>query len=71
MPFVPVNAPATFQAMINKILAELLDQGVVVFVDDIPIYSESDEEHLELGKKVLAKLEVHQLGIANQIGFPC
>jgi len=64
MPFGLVNAPATLQAMMNKILQELLDDGVVVYRDDILIYSESEEEHIKLVKKVLAKLEEHQLAVS-------
>jgi len=64
MPFGLVNAPATFQAMMNKILREFLDHGVVVYLDDILIYSENYEEHVELVKKVLARLEEQRLAIA-------
>jgi len=64
MPFGLVNAPATFQAMMNKILREFLDHGVVVYLDDILIYSNSEEEHIELVRKVLAKLKEHQLAVS-------
>ena len=64
MPFSLVNAPATFQAMMNKILREFLDHGVVVYLDDILIYSNSEEEHIELVRKVLAKLKEHQLAVS-------
>ena len=50
MPFGLVNAPATFQAMINTILREFLIHGVVVYLDNILIYLKSLEEH-----KVLIK----------------
>ena len=60
MPFGLVNAPATFQAMMNKILREFLDHGVVVYLDDILIYSKNEEEHIELVKKVLDRLANHQ-----------
>jgi len=64
MPFGLVNAPATFQAMMNKILREFLDHGVVVYLDDILIYSENCEKHVELVQKVLARPEEHQLAIS-------
>jgi len=64
MPFGHVNAPATFQAMMNKISREFLDHGVVISLDDILIYSETEEEHIELVKKVLARIEEHQLAVS-------
>ena len=56
MPFGLVNAPATFQTMMNEILQEFLDQGVVVYIDDILIYSETVEDHILLVRKVLQRL---------------
>jgi len=64
MPFGLVNAPATFQEMMNKILREFLDHGVVVYLDDILIYLETEEEHIELVKKVLTRLEEYQLAVS-------
>ena len=56
MPFGLANAPATFQNMMNEILREFLDQGVVCYLDDILIYSKTEEEHEELVHKVLKRL---------------
>src|SRR5215216_1672943 len=53
MPFGLTNAPATFQTMMNEILREFLDQGVIVYIDDILIYSRDEHEHHALVKKVL------------------
>ena len=63
MPFSLVNAPATFQAMMNPILRQFLDHGVVVYLDDILIYSKTMEEHKALVKQVLARLERHDLAV--------
>ena len=58
-----VNAPAPFQAMMNQILREFRDYGVVVYLDNILIYSKTKEEHIELIKKVLDRLAKHQLAV--------
>ena len=64
-PFGLVNAPATFQAMMNTILRGFLDHKVVVYLDDILIYSENEEEHMALVKKVLAQLEEYDLAVST------
>jgi len=64
MPFGLVNAPATFQTMMNKILREFLDHGVVVYVEDILIYSEDMDDHIKLVQKVLDRLEQHDLAVS-------
>uniref|UniRef100_A0A8H7K2A6 Reverse transcriptase n=1 Tax=Bionectria ochroleuca TaxID=29856 RepID=A0A8H7K2A6_BIOOC len=57
MPFGLTNAPATFQRMINQVLREYLDIFVVVYLDDILIFSDDLETHKEHVHKVLKKLE--------------
>lgn len=57
MPFGLTNAPATFQRMINTVLSEYLDVFVVVYLDDILIFSEDEKQHQEHVHKVLNKLQ--------------
>src|SRR5205823_610550 len=57
MPFGLKNAPPTFQRMMNEILKDWLDEFVVVYIDDIMIYSKTFEEHLEHIEKILKKLK--------------
>ena len=61
MPFGLTNAPATFQAYINKALAGLLDEFCVVYLDDILIFSNSEEEHIDHVRQVLQRLRQFKL----------
>ena len=56
MPFGLANVPATFQAYINTALSSLLDDFVVVYLDDILIYSQKEEDHHDHVCQVLARL---------------
>jgi hypothetical protein len=47
MPFGFTNAPTTFCTLMNNISREWLDDFVVVYIDDILVYSNSMEEHVE------------------------
>ena len=64
MSFGLYNAPASFQDMINQVLRELLDEGVIVYIDDILFYSETEEEYIRLVSKVLEKLKKANLCMA-------
>ena len=56
------NSPSTFQRMMNDILRELIDEGhVIVYLDDILIFSDSIDEHRRLTFRVLSKLQEHKL----------
>jgi hypothetical protein len=61
MPFGLTNAPATFCTLMNDIFREWLDDFVVVYIDDILIYSGSLEEHAEHLRKVFQKLRENKL----------
>jgi hypothetical protein len=50
------NAPPLFQRIIQKTLAELLWNGVINYLDDFIVYTETFEQHIELLKKVFEKL---------------
>jgi len=64
MPFGLVMAPATFQALMNKIIMEFFDHGVVIYLDDILIYAENIDDHLKLVQKVLDRVEQHDLALS-------
>ena len=61
MPFGLTNAPAVFMDLMHWIFHEYLDRFVVVFVDDILIYSSSEEDHVIHLQIVLQLLREHQL----------
>ena len=61
MPFGLTNAPAVFMDLMNGIFQHYLDQFVIVFIDDILIYSGSKEDHEEHLRVVLQILRENQL----------
>jgi hypothetical protein len=63
MPFGLTNAPVTFQVLMNNVLRPFLRRFMLVFFDDILIFSALWAEHLQNVRAVLTKLREHQLFI--------
>src|SRR3954464_10959919 len=61
MSFGVTNAPATFSRLMNSIFMEYLDKFVMVYLDDILVYSKNEEEHAEHLRLILEKLREHKL----------
>ena len=58
VPFGLINAPTTFMCLMNSVFSRYLDKFVLVFLDDILIYSKNEEEHFRLALQLLKE---HQL----------
>jgi hypothetical protein len=63
MPFGLTNAPATFQSLMNELLKDYIRKFVLVFFDDILIYSSTWAEHLQHVKMVFQLMRAHHLFI--------
>ncbi|KAJ9534185.1 hypothetical protein QJQ45_007005 [Haematococcus lacustris] len=61
LPFGLCNAPATFQRLMNDVLHDLLDDCVLVYLDDILIFSRTPQEHIAHLRRVLDLLRKHKL----------
>jgi hypothetical protein len=61
MPFGLTNAPATFQRFVQDVLKDFLGDFACVYIDDILIYSDTAEEHVDHVRRVLEVLKEHKL----------
>ena len=61
MPFGLTNAPATFMDLMNRVCRPMLDRSVIVFIDDILVYSRSKEQHEEQLREILNVLRSERL----------
>ena len=61
MPFGLINAPTAFMDLMNRVFRPFLDQFVIVFIDDVLVYSRSEEEHEQHLRVVLQTLREYRL----------
>ena len=61
LPFGLTNAPAYFMDLMNRVFHAYLDKFMVVFIDDILVYSKTKEDHIEHLRTVLSTLANHKL----------
>ncbi|GJP82049.1 hypothetical protein CLOP_g12174, partial [Closterium sp. NIES-67] len=61
MPFGLTNAPSTFQLTMNRVFRDLLDKCVIIYLDNILIYSKTREQHLKDLEAVFQRLQQHRL----------
>lgn len=57
------NAPGTFMQLMNQTFADMLDKSVLCFLDDILIFSRTEEEHLQHLRTVLTRLREQELHV--------
>jgi hypothetical protein len=69
MPFGLSNAPATFQNIMNHIFRDLLDLGLIVYLDNILIYAEREQEHDRIITELLKHLSENGLAISQDKCF--
>jgi hypothetical protein len=61
MPFRLTNVPMAFQCFVNNIFSDMLDICMIVYLDDILVYSEDPTLHNEMVREVLWRLCKHSL----------
>ena len=67
MPFSLTNAPTTFYTLMNKIFHPYIDKFMVVYLDDIIIYSSTLEEHVEHQRKVFKTLRQNESSVKKEM----
>ena len=67
MPFRLINAPASFQSLINDMLREFLNETTLAYIDDILVYTRGTlQEHIQEVRKILQKLLEKELKVNSE-----
>ena len=61
MPFGLMNAPSTFQRIMNQVFFDMLDRNVIVYLDDILIFTKTEQEHREVLAEVFKRMAHYSL----------
>jgi len=65
-PFGLSNTPATFQDMINHIFCDMIDLGVLAYIDNLLKYTSTKEEHNKFIREVLWRLQANKLAVSAE-----
>jgi len=66
MPFGLTNAPSPFHDMMNHVISDMLDVGVLVYMDDILVYADTEAGHDCTVKEVLKRLQNNGLAVSPE-----
>lgn len=61
LPFGLSGGPSTFMLVMNEVFKDLVDKGIIIYMDDIAVYSKTANEHLKLLKEVFERLKSNRL----------
>jgi len=66
MPFGLTNAPSTFQDVMNHVFSDMLDVGVLAYMDDIQVYADTEKQHDNTVREVLRRLQRNGLAVSPE-----
>ena len=66
MPFGLMNAPGIFQRIMNQVFFDILDKNVIVYLDDILIFTKTEEEHRQILAEVFRRLAHYSLYVKEK-----